>query len=270
MSKEQIGLGVVAGVCAALFIAAILLSPASPPPNGVAGSAPGAVEAPAASGAEAPAGAVQTPGGEGNKAGGDTSGAAAAPADQAAAPGANGAAAEQGAGAPGSGTPAAGGAGPAGTPDAGSFPEQNRRDVTLFFQQEESENLGPEHRKIFMTTSPVDQAKQIVGELIGGPRDPGKLPTIPPETTLLGLYLDRSGTAYVDLSQDLVTHHPGGSSEEMATIFSIVDSLAFNLKEIKRVRILIGGEERETLKDHLDLRRDYKPDMSIVDLERKP
>jgi hypothetical protein len=52
----------------------------------------------------------------------------------------------------------------------------------------------------------------------------------------------------------------------MATLFSVVDSLTFNLKEIKRVHILVGGEERDTLKSHVDLRRDYAQDLSVVDL----
>ncbi len=261
MSKEQIGLGVAGVLCAALFIAALLVAPASPPPSG----APLAVSTPtqpAGAGAEPVAGAEPAMGAKPATSGEPVPGAepvagggAAAPAE----PTAGGAAASGGAEGPAAG----------GTPEANSFAEQSRRDVVLFFQQEDAENLGPEHRKIFLTSSPVDQAKQIVGELISGPRDPGMLPTVPPQTTLLGLYLDRAGTAYVDLSQEVVTQHPGGSDEEMATIFSIVDSLAYNLPEIKRVRFLVGGEERETLKEHLDLKRDYKPDMSIVDLERQ-
>ena len=119
------------------------------------------------------------------------------------------------------------------------------------------------------TSSAADQAKQIVVELINGPREPKLLPTVPPQARLLGLYIDRKGTAYVDLSQELVDNHPGGSTEEMATIFSLVDSLTYNLPEIKRVHLLVGGEERDVLKSHLDLRRDYIQDMSIVDLGGK-
>ena len=147
--------------------------------------------------------------------------------------------------------------------------EQNRREVTLFFQEVDSESLGPEKRKIFLTSSAADQAKQIVVELINGPLEKGLLPTLPPQTRLRGLYLDRSGTAYVDFSSELVDFHPGGTDEEIATIFSIVDSLVYNLPQIKRVHILVNGEERDTLKSHLDLRRDYAKDMSIVDMDRK-
>ena len=147
--------------------------------------------------------------------------------------------------------------------------EQNRREVTLFFQETESESLGAEKLKIFLTSSVADQAKQIVVELVNGPLEKGLLPTLPPQTRLRGLYLDRSGTAYVDLSGELVDYHPGGTDEEIATIFSIVDSLIYNLPQIKRVHILVNGEERDTLKSHLDLRRDYSKDMSIVDMDRK-
>ena len=147
--------------------------------------------------------------------------------------------------------------------------EQNRREVSLFFQEADSEYLGAERRKIFLTTSLADQAKQIVVELINGPLEPGLLPTLPPQTSLRGLYLDRRGSAYVDLSSEAADLHPGGTGEEIATIYSLVDSLTYNLPEIKRVRILINGEERETLKNHLDLRRDYLKNMSIVDMDRK-
>jgi hypothetical protein len=146
--------------------------------------------------------------------------------------------------------------------------DQNRREVLLFFQERDSEYLGPERRKIFLTASPVDQAKQIVIEVINGPTGRDLLPTVPGETRLRGLYLDRSGTAYVDLSGEVSARHPGGTAEEIATLFSLVNSLTYNLPEIKRVHILIDGEERDTLV-HLDLKRDYRQDLSIVDMERE-
>jgi Sporulation and spore germination len=155
---------------------------------------------------------------------------------------------------------------PAATETPSFLSEQNRRDVTLFFEMAHADFLGPERRRIFETASPVDQAKQIVVELIGGPRSASLLPTLAPETRLLGLFLAGNGTAYVDLSGEAVRLHPGGSSEELATVFSLVDSLTYNLPQVKRVHILIDGEERDTFKDHLDLRRDYRPDLSIVDM----
>jgi len=147
--------------------------------------------------------------------------------------------------------------------------EQNRREVLLFFQEADNDYLGPERRKIFLTTSIADQAKQIVVELINGPQESGLLPTLPPQTRLRGLYLDRSGTAYVDLSGEAADLHPGGTDAEIASIFSVVDSLSYKMREIKRGHFLLNGEERDTLKSHLDLKRNYQKDLSIVDMDRK-
>jgi len=170
--------------------------------------------------------------------------------------------------APAAGEGAAGSAAPAPEDQAAlAGEEEHRREVLLFFQKKDDDLLAPETRRILPGTSVVDQAKQLVAELIAGPRTNGLLPTVPERTTVLGLYLDRSGTAFLDLSDEFVTGHPGGSSEELATIFSIVDSLTYNLPEIKRVRFLVGGEERETLHSHLDLRRAYGKNMSMVKME---
>ncbi len=152
--------------------------------------------------------------------------------------------------------------------DRSFLSEGNRRTVVLFFQKTDSDLLAQEKRRIFLTASPTDQAKQIIVELINGPNRDDLLPTLPPETRVLSLFIDRFKTAYIDLSNEVVSLHPGGSAAELATVFSVVNSLTYNLDTIKRVRILVGGEERETLKSHLDLARDYHQDMSIVDRGR--
>ncbi len=245
MTRNRILLGAAGAAILALLLTALLLrghrSAGEPAAGGVQ---EGTLSGPA------PEGAASGPlaGGEGTSTGGEAAAAGAA-AEEAATPAVT---------APVSG---AGGAAFSG--------EQNRREVTLFFQESSSDALGPERRKIFLTASSADQAKQIVQELINGPQDKELLATLPAQTRLRGLYFDRAGTAYVDLSDDLVALHPGGSDEEIATIFSIVDSLTYNLPEIKRVHFLINGEERDTLKAHLDLRRDYRQDLSIVDMDRR-
>jgi spore germination protein GerM len=141
--------------------------------------------------------------------------------------------------------------------------QENQREVTLFFQVPGGEDLQGEKRKIFLTGTVTDQARQAVKELIDGPRSE-LVPTFPPTAELREIYLAKDGTAYVDFSQSLVDNHPGGSSAELDTLFSLVDTLSFNFPEIKRVKILVEGEERATLKDHLDLSRPYVADMSIV------
>jgi len=244
VKKETLVLGSVAAVCATLLVAALIVRS-----GGRAGGASQAGVTPETAEGAAPASGTGEASGGASPQAGEPPAAAATPGSPATAP-----------------SPAAT-ATPVETPSFVS--EQNRREVTLFFQEMDSESLGPEKRKIFLTSSVADQAKQIVVELITGPLEKGLLPTVPPQTRLRGLYLDRSGTAFVDLSSEVTDFHPGGTDEEIATIFSLVDSLVYNLPGIKRVHILVNGEERESLKSHLDLRRDYSKDMSIVDMDRK-
>ncbi|HYV86356.1 MAG TPA: GerMN domain-containing protein [Patescibacteria group bacterium] len=200
-----------------------------------------------------------------------TPGPAAPASNPAAAPAAGAPGAPQNAATPGA-APAPGPATPPVTPPAATAPaagtaEPAPRDVVLFFQANDDDSLVPEKRKMVMPDSVEEEAKRIVTELVAGPRKEGLLPTIPAGTKVLGVYLDRAGTAFVDLSEEFVSLHPGGSDGEVATVFSVVDSLTWNLKEVKRVRFLVGGEERDTLKNHLDLRRAYLKDMSIVNMD---
>jgi len=95
-------------------------------------------------------------------------------------------------------------------------------------------------------------------ELIKGPGSELVSP-LPPGIQLRQLYIDGQGIAYVDFGPALRDLHPGGSRAELLAVYSIVDTLAYNFDQVKRVKILIEGSEIETLAGHIDLRRPLKP-----------
>ena len=74
----------------------------------------------------------------------------------------------------------------------------------------------------------------------------------------------KDGTAYVDFSREFADRHPSGSSAEIATIYAVVDSLAINLKSVRKVCLLVDGEERETLAGHIAISRPIPPDFSKI------
>jgi spore germination protein GerM len=74
----------------------------------------------------------------------------------------------------------------------------------------------------------------------------------------------RSGVAYVDFSKDIVEKHLSGSSAEISTIYSVVNSLAYNFDSIKRVFILIEGREKETLGGHISLSKAFLPLYDLI------
>ena len=142
-------------------------------------------------------------------------------------------------------------------------PEKPVKTVSLFFLREEDGLFVPEEREIAADASLVREAKEVITELIKGPRGDLVSP-LPPETKLGQLFITRDGTAYVDVSKDLVDYHPSGTAAEISTVYTIVNSLTYNFKAIKKVFILIEGEERETLGGHISLDRPFLPDYSLV------
>ena len=137
------------------------------------------------------------------------------------------------------------------------------KSITLFFPSEHDSLLHREVREVIPESSLAQQAKRIISELLSGSRR-GFLSPIPPETRLRELYITREGIAYVDFSREIMDKHLSGSSAEMSTIYSIVNSLSYNLEQIKKVFILIDGGEKKTLGGHIDLTSPFQPIYDIV------
>jgi spore germination protein GerM len=138
-----------------------------------------------------------------------------------------------------------------------------RKEVLLYFSDSEGEYLTGEKREISKKNEVKEEAKETIIELIRGPK--GKLiPTLPPRTKLLDLQINDAGLAKVNFSPALSKDHPGGSSGEMMTVYSIVNSLSLNFPQIKRVQILIDGKPAETITGHLSLKQPISPKPDLI------
>jgi spore germination protein GerM len=153
------------------------------------------------------------------------------------------------------------GALPAAEPARASAPPAESRVVTLFLVSEDDSLLHAEERKIPAGPSAVEEAAQVVRELIKG-SNKGLLSALPPETRLRRLFVTKEGIAYVDFSREIIDH-PSGSSGELATVYSVVNTLAYNFKSIKKVFILVEGAEKETLGGHINLGEAFVPQYSL-------
>lgn len=151
-------------------------------------------------------------------------------------------------------------------PSAGSAAEPatpgEARDVTLFFLSEEDGLLHSEEREIQVDPSLIAEARQTVEALIRG-SEKGYVNPLPPETRLRQVFVTKEGVAYVDFTKELMETHPSGSSAELGTVYSIVNTLAYNFKPIKKVFILVEGSEKETLGGHINLNQAFAPQFSL-------
>ncbi len=135
--------------------------------------------------------------------------------------------------------------------------------VYLYFANKNNLFLSTEERILTKQENPVKFGTEIINALISGPLGNLKR-TIPETAELNSIYIIQNGTAYVDLSINAKTDHPGGIQSEIITIYSIVNSLVVNIPLIKNVKFLIGNNEEDTLAGHVDLRFPFKANMIIV------
>lgn len=139
---------------------------------------------------------------------------------------------------------------------------EGKREVTLYFSDQEAEYLIGEKRGIKKREEVEEEAQELIRELIKGPK--GRLlATVPSRTRLISLHVDEKGVARVNFSKALSKDHPGGSSAEMMTVYSVVNTLVLNFPGIKRVQFLVEGKEIESITGHLSLSQPMgsKPDL---------
>jgi spore germination protein GerM len=141
--------------------------------------------------------------------------------------------------------------------------ETGRRPVRLFFLSEDDDLLHPESRDVEAGKDIASEIKTIVGELLKGSAD-GLVSPFPEGTTLRQVFVTKDGTAYIDFGKGLGEGAAYGASSEMAAVYSLVNTVAFNFKTVKRVGILVDGGERETLGGHIDLSRPLVPQYALV------
>jgi spore germination protein GerM len=134
----------------------------------------------------------------------------------------------------------------------------------LFYVAESGQKLAGTEREVAYGEGTIEQAKEIVEAQIAPSVEPF-VSAIPPGTTLRAIYLAPGGEAFVDFSGDISRAHPGGTLNELLTIYTIVDALSANLPAVTSVQILVDGKEVDTLAGHVDLRRALTRNLDIVE-----
>ena len=112
--------------------------------------------------------------------------------------------------------------------------------------------LAPVTVELPLSSDPVLRSKEVLNTLLAGPVDV-ELRTLPPDAVLLAFYILPDGTAIADFSEALATSIPSGIASEQLAVDSMAQTLATNVPEVRRLKILIHGQESETLAGHVDL-----------------
>jgi len=132
-------------------------------------------------------------------------------------------------------------------------PSDPRVKAKLFWLSDsDSSVLAPVTVELPLSSDPVLRSKQVLNTLLAGPVDV-ELRTLPPDAVLLAFYILPDGMAIADFSEALATSIPSGIASEQLAVDSMTRTLEANVPEVKRLKILIQGQEVETLAGHVDL-----------------
>lgn len=127
--------------------------------------------------------------------------------------------------------------------------------------------LAVESRELPPTDEPKEKVRAVVEAVLAGPRAAasGLVRPLPEDVVLDGVYLAPGGVAYLDLRTPEPREPPAvGSREEMQILFSLVNSVALNVAEARRVVVLWNGRQRPTFAGHLDTSVPLAPDTDLV------
>lgn len=125
--------------------------------------------------------------------------------------------------------------------------------VTLYVASDDSGTLRAQDANIPLPSTRQQRAENLLRALLEiylSKNSPHPLGT---GADVHAVYLVTPGLAVIDLNSAFANGHRSGVLEEELTVASLIQTLAANLPDIVRVKILVDGRDRETLAGHADL-----------------
>ncbi len=129
--------------------------------------------------------------------------------------------------------------------------------VTLYVASDFDATLRKTQMSLVLPAERSERARAVLRALFGTYLQSPSPHPIGPGADVRDVYLLGDDTAVVDTNSAFADKHPSGVLAEELTVASIVTTLNANDSKIQRVKILVNGQERETLAGHADLRRFY-------------
>jgi hypothetical protein len=133
----------------------------------------------------------------------------------------------------------------------------------LFYVDDQGTGLRGLEQEVLYGEGTAEQARRIVEAQLA-PAPTPHVSAIPEGTKLRTVFFTKAGEIYVDLSSDVQVNHPGGTTSETLTVYTLVSALTSNLPAVTGVQILVEGKEVDTLAGHLDLRRPIEQNLAWV------
>jgi spore germination protein GerM len=125
--------------------------------------------------------------------------------------------------------------------------------VTLFVAHDEDASLRAQSARIPLPSGRQQRAEELLRTLVTLYLDKSSPHVLPPGSEIRSVFLIDPGVAVIDLNSPFADSHRSGVLVEELTVTSLIHTISANIPGILRVKILVNGQERDTLAGHADL-----------------
>jgi len=152
--------------------------------------------------------------------------------------------------------------------DMDALKKKEKQIAKIYFSDPQERFLMSEKRYVIKENDAAAQTKEIVKALLEGSKA-GLVNTFPAGVVLIDVKVGDTGIAFVNFSKNLIKKYQGGSTAEMATIYSLINSITQNIPSIKKVKILVEGKELSSIKGHISTQKAFSPDLELLIPEKE-
>jgi hypothetical protein len=129
--------------------------------------------------------------------------------------------------------------------------------VTLYVAYDDAGVLRPKTVRIPLPAGRQERAAEVLRTLLNLYLDKFSPHPLGAGSEVRDVYMVDPGLAVIDLNAAFADSHRSGVLVEELTVISLVETLSANIPGLTRVKILVEGNERDTLAGHADLSNFY-------------
>lgn len=129
--------------------------------------------------------------------------------------------------------------------------------VVLFIAHDDDGTLRGESAQIPMPSGRQQRAEELLRALLSRYLDKDSPHRLGEGADVRSVYLVDPGVAVIDLNSAFAATHRSGVLVEQLTVASLIQTIAVNIPNLLKVKILVEGKEQETLAGHADLSSYY-------------
>jgi len=129
--------------------------------------------------------------------------------------------------------------------------------VTLFVAHDTDGSLRAESAQIPMPSGRQQRAEELLRALLSLYLDKSSPHVLGAGAEVRAVFLVDPGVAVIDLNSAFADKHRSGVLVEELTVASLIHTISANTPGIQKVKILVDGNERDTLAGHADLSSFY-------------